>query len=192
MISTDNVSLSFGGQKLFEEVNIKFTPGNCYGLIGANGAGKSTFIKLLSGEQEAQAGTINITHGQRLSILKQDHYAYDEHTVLHTVMMGNDKLYRIMKEKDEIYAKEDFSDEDGIKASELEAEFSEMNGWEAESEGATLLAGVGLGAKYGDKLMKDLTGPEKVKVLLVQALFGEPDILLLDEPTNLILKPSPG
>lgn len=184
MISTQDISITFGGRKLFEDVNIKFTPGNCYGLIGANGAGKSTFIKVLSGEIEPQAGQVFITPGERLSILKQDHYAYDEHEVLSTVMMGNQRLYQIMQEKDAIYAKEDFSDEDGVKASELEAEFAEMNGWEAESEAGILLAGLGIGTDYHHKKIKDLTGPEKVKVLLAQALFDSPDILLLDEPTN--------
>ena len=184
MISTDNVGLSFGGRKLFDEVNIKFTPGNCYGLIGANGAGKSTFIKILSGEIEPNTGNVNITPGERLSILKQDHFAYDEFPVLQTVLMGNDRLFKIMKEKDEIYAKEDFSDEDGIRASELEADFAEMNGWEAESDAGIMLAGLGIGTEFHAKMMKDLTGPEKVKVLLAQALFGQPDILLLDEPTN--------
>jgi ATPase subunit of ABC transporter with duplicated ATPase domains len=184
MISANNIALSFGGRKLFDDVNIKFTPGNCYGLIGANGAGKSTFIKLLAGDLEAQHGSIDITPGQRLSVLKQDHFAFDEHTVLNTVIMGNDKLYKIMKEKDDIYMKPDFSDEDGIRASELEADFTEMNGWEAEAEAGQMLAGLGIGVKYNDKFMKDLTGAEKVKVLLAQALFGTPDILLLDEPTN--------
>jgi ATPase subunit of ABC transporter with duplicated ATPase domains len=184
MISTNNVSLSFGGQKLFDEVNIKFTPGNCYGLIGANGAGKSTFVKILSGDIEPQTGNVHITPGQRLSVLKQDHYAYDEETVLNTVLMGNERLYSIMKEKDAIYAKEDFTDEDGIRSAELEADFAEMNGWEAESEAGILLAGLGIEATKNDKLMKDLTGNEKVKVLLAQSLFNSPDILLLDEPTN--------
>ncbi len=184
MISASNVGLGFGGRKLFDEVNIKFTPGNCYGLIGANGAGKSTFIKILSGEIEPQSGSVNITAGQRLSILKQDHFAYDEYPVLKTVLMGNEKLFKIMEEKDAIYAKEDFSDEDGIKASELEADFAEMNGWEAESEAGILLAGLGIGADYYERSMKELTGGEKVKVLLAQALFGSPDVLLLDEPTN--------
>lgn len=184
MISTDNVSLAFGGRKLFNEVNIKFTPGNCYGLIGANGAGKSTFVKILSGDLEAQSGSVNITPGQRLSVLKQDHFAYDEFPVLQTVMMGNDVLSKIMAEKDAIYAKEDFSDEDGIRASELEADFAEMNGWEAESDAGIMLAGLKIGTEFHHKLMKDLSGPEKVKVLLAQALFGNPDILLLDEPTN--------
>ncbi len=184
MISASNVSLSFGGRKLFDDVNIKFTPGNCYGLIGANGAGKSTFIKILSGEIESQTGNISISSGQRLSILKQDHFAYDEFPVLQTVLMGNEKLFKVIKEKDAIYAKENFSDEDGMRASELEADFSEMNGWEAESEAGIMLAGLGLKVELNEKLMKDLSGGEKVKVLLAQALFGQPDILLLDEPTN--------
>lgn len=184
MIIANNVALSFGGKKLFEDVNIKFTPGNCYGLIGANGAGKSTFLKLLAGEIDPMSGSINLEPGKRLSTLKQDHFAYDEHQVLQTVMMGNERLFEVMREKDALYAKEDFSDEDGIRASELEAEFAEMNGWEAESEAATLLAGLGLGDGYLNKTMKDLTGSEKVKVLLAQALFGNPDVLLLDEPTN--------
>ena len=184
MINTSDVSLSFGGRKLFDEVNIKFTPGNCYGLIGANGAGKSTFIKILSGEIESGTGQVHITPGERLSVLKQDHYAFDELKVLQTVLMGNERLFKVMQEKDTIYAKDDFSDEDGMKASELEAEFSEMNGWEAESEAGILLAGLGIGVDLNEKQMKDLTGSEKVKVLLAQALFGQPDILLLDEPTN--------
>jgi ATPase subunit of ABC transporter with duplicated ATPase domains len=184
MISASDVSLSFGGRKLFDDVNIKFTPGNCYGLIGANGAGKSTFIKILSGEIESGTGQVHITPGERLSILKQDHFAFDEFKVLQTVLMGNERLFNIMQEKDLIYAKEDFSDEDGIKASELEADFSEMNGWEAESEAGILLAGLGINVDLNDKYMKDLTGSEKVKVLLAQSLFGQPDILLLDEPTN--------
>ncbi len=184
MISTDNVSLSFGGRKLFDEVNIKFIPGNCYGLIGANGAGKSTFVKILSGELEPQTGTVNMEPGQRLSVLKQDHFAFDEYPVLQTVIMGNERLFKVMQEKDAIYMKEDFSDEDGIRASELEADFAEMNGWEAESDAGIMLAGLGIGTEFHDKLMKDLTGSEKVKVLLAQALFGQPDVILLDEPTN--------
>lgn len=184
MISTNNISLRFGGQILFENVNIKFTPGNCYGLIGANGAGKSTFIKLLSGELDATSGSIDISKGDRLSILKQDHFQYDEQTVLNTVLLGNEKLYKLMHEKDAIYQKENFTDEDGLRAAEIEAEFAEMNGWEAESEATTILAGLGIGAEYAEKKMKELTGAEKVKVLLAQALFGDPDILLLDEPTN--------
>ncbi len=184
MISTNGVSLSFGGQKLFDDVNIKFNPGNCYGLIGANGAGKSTFMKILSGDIDPQTGTVNITPGDRLSVLKQDHFEYDEETVLNTIMMGNKKLYDIITEKNAIYAKEDFSDADGMRASELEAEFAEMNGWEAEAEVGVMLSGLGIPNEYETKLMKELTGAEKVKVLLAQALFGNPDILLLDEPTN--------
>ncbi len=184
MISTENIALAYGGKKLFEDVNIKFTPGNCYGLIGANGAGKSTFIKILSGEVEAQSGNVHITPGHRLSILKQDHFAYDDYAVLETVLMGNQRLFEVMKEKDAIYAKEDFSDEDGIRASELEAEFAEMNGWEAESEAAILLDGLGIKTDQHQVMMKDLKSEEKVKVLLAQALFGNPDVLLLDEPTN--------
>ena len=169
---------------LFEDVNIKFTEGNCYGLIGANGAGKSTFLKILSGQLEPTNGEVIITPGQRLSFLQQDHFKYDEYPVLDTVMLGNARLYEIMKEKEAIYAKEDFTDEDGIKASELEAEFATMNGWEAESDAATLLNGLGIGTELHYEMMKNLNGPEKVKVLLAQALFGNPDILLLDEPTN--------
>ncbi|MFQ9514875.1 MAG: ABC-F family ATP-binding cassette domain-containing protein [Eubacterium sp.] len=184
MISTSNVSLRFGKKALFEEVNIKFVPGHCYGLIGANGAGKSTFLKILTGEIEPTSGEVIITPGERLSFLKQDHFQYDEFTVLDTVIMGNQRLYEIMKEKDAIYMKEDFSDEDGIRASELEAEFAEMNGWEAESDAATLLNGLGVDTEFHYNLMKDLNGSLKVKVLLAQALFGNPDILLLDEPTN--------
>ena len=184
MISTSNVSLRFGKKALFEDVNIKFTPGNCYGLIGANGAGKSTFLKILTGELEPTSGEVIITPGERLSFLKQDHFQYDEYTVLDTVIMGNQRLYEIMKEKDAIYAKPDFSDEDGIRASELEGEFAEMNGWEAESDAATLLNGLGVDTEHHYSTMKDLNGNLKVKVLLAQALFGNPDILLLDEPTN--------
>ena len=184
MISTSNVSLRFGKKALFEDVIIKFVPGHCYGLIGANGAGKSTFLKILTGEIEPTSGEVIITPGERLSFLKQDHFQYDECTVLDTVIMGNQRLYDIMKEKDAIYMKEDFSDEDGIRASELEGEFAEMNGWEAESDAATLLNGLGVDTEYHYNLMKDLNGSLKVKVLLAQALFGNPDILLLDEPTN--------
>ena len=184
MIITSNVSLRFGKKALFEDVNIKFVPGHCYGLIGANGAGKSTFLKILTGEIEPTSGEVIITPGERLSFLKQDHFQYDECTVLDTVIMGNQRLYDIMKEKDAIYMKEDFSDEDGIRASELEGEFAEMNGWEAESDAATLLNGLGVDTEYHYNLMKDLNGSLKVKVLLAQALFGNPDILLLDEPTN--------
>lgn len=184
MISTNNVSLRFGGKKLFEEVNVKFTPGNCYGLIGANGAGKSTFLKVLSKEIEPNTGEVIIPGNLRLSVLKQDHYAYEEVPVLKTVIMGNQKLFQVMEEKDALYAKPDFSDEDGVRASDLETEFAELNGWEAESEAAVMLAGLGIPDALHGKLMKELNGGEKVKVLLAQALFGKPDILLLDEPTN--------
>ncbi|WP_373999589.1 ABC-F family ATP-binding cassette domain-containing protein [Bdellovibrio bacteriovorus] len=184
MISTSNVSLRFGGKKLFEDVNVKFTPGNCYGLIGANGAGKSTFLKVLSKEVEPNTGEVHIAPDLRLSILKQDHYAYDEFPVLKTVLMGNERLYKIMEEKDALYANPDFSEADGVRASELETEFAELNGWEAESEAGVMLAGLGITDEYHGKLMKELNGGEKVKVLLAQALFGQPDILLLDEPTN--------
>ena len=184
MISANNVTLRIGKKALFEDVNIKFTEGNCYGLIGANGAGKSTFLKILSGQLETTNGDINITPGQRLSVLEQDHFKYDSFPVLDTVIMGNQRLYDIMKEKEAIYMKEDFTDEDGIRASELEGEFAEMNGWEAESDAATLLNGLGIAPELHYTLMKDLNGSEKVKVLLAKALFGNPDILLLDEPTN--------
>ncbi len=184
MISTSNVTLRIGKKALFEEVNIKFTEGNCYGLIGANGAGKSTFLKILSGQLEPTSGDVIITPGQRLSFLQQDHFKYDAFTVLDTVIMGNKRLYDIMKEKDAIYAKEDFTDEDGIRASELEGEFADMNGWEAESDAAMLLNGLGIETEFHYSLMADLNGNDKVKVLLAQALFGNPDILLLDEPTN--------
>ena len=184
MIQANNVTLRLGKRALFEDVNIKFTEGNCYGLIGANGAGKSTFLKILSGELEPSKGDVSITPGQRLSVLKQDHYQYDDFIVLDTFMMGNQRLYEIMKEKEAIYAKEDFTDEDGIRASELEAEFADMNGWEAESDAATLLNGLGISNDFHYMMMKDLNGSQKVKVLLAQALFGNPDILLLDEPTN--------
>lgn len=184
MISAHNVTLRIGKKALFEDVNIKFTEGNCYGLIGANGAGKSTFLKILSGELETTVGDIVITPGQRLSFLKQDHFKYDEFQVLDTVIMGNTRLYEIMKEKDAIYMKEDFTDEDGIKAADLEGEFAAMNGWEAESDAANLLNGLGIETDLHYKYMRELNGAEKVKVLLAQALFGNPDILLLDEPTN--------
>ena len=184
MISANNITLRVGKKALFEDVNIKFTEGNCYGLIGANGAGKSTFLKLLSGQLEPTNGDVVITPGQRLSFLQQDHFKYDAYTVLDTVIMGNKRLYEIMKEKDAIYAKADFTDEDGIRASELEGEFAEMNGWEAESDAATLLNGLGIETDLHYSQMADLTGSQKVKVLLAQALFGNPDILLLDEPTN--------
>ncbi len=184
MISANNVTLRIGKKALFEDVNIKFTEGNCYGLIGANGAGKSTFLKILSGKLETTSGDVVITPGQRLSVLEQDHFKYDDCVVMDTVIMGNKRLYEIMKEKDAIYAKEDFSDEDGIRASELEAEFAEMDGWEAESNAAMLLNGLGIDTEFHYATMGDLESPIKVKVLLAKALFGNPDILLLDEPTN--------
>ena len=184
MIQASNVTLRFGKKALFEDVNVKFVPGHCYGLIGANGAGKSTFLRILTGELEPTKGEVIITPGERLSFLKQNHFQYDDRTVLDTVMLGNARLFEIMKEKDALYAKPDFSEEDGIRASELEADFAAMNGWEAESDAATLLNGLGIETELHYKLMKDLNGSEKVKVLLAQALFGNPDILLLDEPTN--------
>ena len=184
MICANNVTLRIGKKALFEDVNIKFTPGNCYGLIGANGAGKSTFLKILSGQLEPSKGDVTMSPGERLSFLEQDHFKYDGYTVLDTVIMGNERLYEIMKEKDAIYAKEDFSEEDGIRASELEGEFAEMNGWEAESDAATLLNGLGIETDLHYKMMSELNGSQKVKVLLAKALFGNPDILLLDEPTN--------
>ena len=184
MISTSNISLNFGSRKLFDGVNIKFTPGNCYGLIGANGAGKSTFVKILSGDVEPSSGSVDLSPGERLSVLKQDHYAYDDYSVIEAVIMGNEVLYNVMKEKDAIYLKDPFTDEDGIRASELEAKFAELNGWEAESEAGILLSGLGIDNTYLDKKMSELNGSEKVKVLLAQALFGQPDVLLLDEPTN--------
>ncbi len=184
MIQANNVTLRIGKKALFEDVNIKFTEGNCYGLIGANGAGKSTFLKILSGALETTSGDVTITPGQRLSVLEQDHFKYDAYSVMDVVIMGNERLYQIMKEKDTIYAKEDFSDEDGIRASELEAEFAEMDGWEAESNAAMLLNGLGIDPSLHYAIMKDLNGNDKVKVLLAKALFGNPDILLLDEPTN--------
>ena len=184
MIAASNVTLRVGKKALFEDVNIKFTEGNCYGLIGANGAGKSTFLKILSGQLEPTNGDVVITPGQRLSFLEQDHFKYDAYSVLDTVIMGNARLYEIMKEKEQIYAKEEFTDEDGIRASELEGEFAEMNGWEAESDAEQLLNGLGIGTEYHYAQMGELDGPLKVKVLLAKALFGNPDILLLDEPTN--------
>ena len=184
MISTSNVTLRVGKKALFEDVNIKFTEGNCYGLIGANGAGKSTFLRILSGQLEPTSGEVIITPGQRLSFLQQDHFKYDQYSVMDTVIMGNARLYEIMKEKEAIYMKEDFSDEDGIRASELEGEFADMNGWEAESDAATLLNGLGVDTELHYNQMADMPGNLKVKVLLAQALFGNPDILLLDEPTN--------
>lgn len=184
LITVTNLSLSFNGTPLFKDVDLKFTEGNCYGVIGANGAGKSTFLKILSGELESTTGEVVIKKDTRMSVLKQDHFAYDEYTVLDTVIMGNQKLYNIMKEKDEIYLKPDFSDEDGIRASELEAEFAELNGWEAESDASKLIQGLGLEESLLYSQMSSLTGSEKVKILLAQALFGRPDIILLDEPTN--------
>ena len=184
MISANNVTLRIGKRALFEDVNIKFTEGNCYGLIGANGAGKSTFLKILSGVIEPSKGDIAITPGQRLSVLEQDHYKYDDYQVLDTVILGNKRLYEIMKEKDAIYAKEDITDEDGVRASELEGEFADLNGWEAESDAATLLNGLGIDTDLHYAYMRELDGGQKVKVLLAKALFGNPDILLLDEPTN--------
>ncbi|MDD9312237.1 ATP-binding cassette domain-containing protein [Cytobacillus firmus] len=184
MITVSNVGLRYGDRKLFEDVNIKFTPGNCYGLIGANGAGKSTFLKILSGEIEAQSGSVHLGPGERLAVLKQNHFEYEEFEVLKVVIMGHARLYEVMQEKDAIYMKADFTDEDGMKAAELEGEFAELNGWEAESEAAILLKGLGIGEELYDKKMADLSGSEKVKVLLAQALFGKPDVLLLDEPTN--------
>lgn len=184
MITVSNVGLRYGDRKLFEDVNIKFTPGNCYGLIGANGAGKSTFLKILSGEIEAQSGSVHLGPGERLAVLKQNHFEYEEYEVLKVVIMGHARLYEVMQEKDAIYMKADFTDEDGMKAAELEGEFAELNGWEAESEAAILLKGLGIEEELHDKKMADLSGSEKVKVLLAQALFGKPDVLLLDEPTN--------
>ena len=184
MISANNVTYRVGKKALFEDVNIKFTEGHCYGLIGANGAGKSTFLKILSGQLETTKGDISMTPGQRLSFLEQDHFKYDEYPAMDVVIMGNQRLYDIMKEKDAIYAKEDFTDEDGLRASELEGEFAEMNGWEAESDAAMLLNGLGIDTEYHNAIMKNLGGNEKVKVLLAKALFGSPDVLLLDEPTN--------
>jgi len=184
MLLVNDVSLRFGERQLFKDVNIKFTEGNCYGVIGANGAGKSTFLKVISGEIEANSGYVEITKGQRLAMLQQDHFQYDNELVLDTVIMGHQRMYEIMKEKDAIYCKEDFTDEDGIKASELEGEFAELDGWEAESNAAMLLTGLGINKELHDQTVSSLTGSEKVKVLLAQALFGKPDILLLDEPTN--------
>lgn len=184
MIHTENVTLRFGSRALFEDVSIKFTQGNCYGLIGANGAGKSTFLKILSGEIEPNSGHVHVTPGERIAVLKQDHYAYDNYPVLETVMMGHEKLYNIMKEKEAIYAKENFTDEDGMRAAELEGEFAELNGWDAEPEAGELLIGLGIPRELHDVNMKELEGNQKVRVLLAQALFGNPNNLLLDEPTN--------
>ena len=184
MIQVNNVTLRFGKRTLFEDVNLKFTNGNCYGLIGANGSGKSTFLKLLSGELETTTGEITISKGERISILKQDHYEYDEKRVMDVVLMGNPKLYSIMEEKDKMYAQTEFTEEDGMKLANLEAEFMELDGWNAESDAETLLNDLGIEAEKHYLLMKDLEAKDKVKVLLAQALFGNPDILLLDEPTN--------
>ncbi len=184
MITVNNLSLVFSDKKLFEDVNLKFTPGNCYGIIGANGAGKSTFLRILSGEIEPTTGDVSIDKESRMSVLKQDHFQYDDNEVLETVIMGNPRLYEIMKEKDEIYAKPDFSDEDGIKAAELEAEFADLNGWEADSDASSLLQGLGIGTELHYKKVSELSGAQKVKVLLAQALFGNPGILILDEPAN--------
>jgi ATPase subunit of ABC transporter with duplicated ATPase domains len=184
MITVSNVGLRYGDRKLFEDVNIKFTPGNCYGLIGANGAGKSTFLKILSGDLEPQSGSVQLGPGERLAVLKQNHFEYEDEEVLKVVIMGHARLYEVMQEKDAIYMKADFTDEDGMKAAELEGEFAELNGWEAESEASILLKGLGIDETLHSKKMADITGGEKVKVLLAQALFGKPDVLLLDEPTN--------
>ena len=184
MISTSNVSLSYGKRTLFEDVTIKFVPGNCYGLIGANGAGKSTFLKILSGEIDPRTGKVEIPAGQRMAVLRQNHFEFDEYPVIQTVIMGHKRLYDIMQEKDAIYAKPDFNEEDGIRASELEGEFADLEGWNAENDAATLLSGLGISEDLHYALVKDLSGSEKVRVLLAQALFGNPDILLLDEPTN--------
>jgi ATPase subunit of ABC transporter with duplicated ATPase domains len=184
MIAAADISLSYGQRSLFKNVNIKFTPGNCYGVIGANGSGKSTFLNILSGELESDSGEVIVSSGERIAVLKQDHFAFEEHSVIHTVIMGYEKLYNTMVEKDALYEKEDFTEEDGMRASELEAEFAELNGWEAEPEAAVLLNGLGISEDLHDKKMKELEGVQKVRVLLAQALFGSPDILLLDEPTN--------
>ncbi len=184
MISAHNVALAYGKRVIFKDVNIKFVPGNCYGLIGANGAGKSTFLKILAGESEADKGEVSVGPGERIAMLRQDHFAFDNHTVIDTVMMGHERLFKVKAEREAIYAKEEFTDEDGVRSGELEAEFAEMNGYEAESEAAVLLNGLGIPEELRHKLMKDLEGGEKVRVLLAQALFGNPDILLLDEPTN--------
>ena len=184
MLSVSNLSLRYGKRVLFEDVNIRFTEGNCYGIIGANGAGKSTFLKILSGEIDPTTGKVEIGKDQRMSVLKQNHYEYDENTVLETVMLGNGKLFEIMKAKDEIYAKDPFTEEDGIRAGELEGLFAEMDGWNAESDAATLLSNLGIKEEFHNRKVKELDGNQKVRVLLAQAIFGNPDILLLDEPTN--------
>ncbi|MCI8546057.1 MAG: ATP-binding cassette domain-containing protein, partial [Clostridia bacterium] len=184
MLNTIGVTVRFGKRVLFEDVNIKFAKGNCYGIIGANGAGKSTFLKVLSGELEPSKGEVTLDKGERLSVLKQDHFAYEDFRVLDTVIMGNHELYKIMKDKDELYSKPDFSEEDGMKAAKLEERFAELDGWNAESDAATLLNELGIETSLHDKLMKEIDAKDKVKVLLAQALFGNPDVLLLDEPTN--------
>ena len=184
MITVSDVSVKFSDKPLFKDVNLKFTPGNCYGIIGANGAGKSTFLKVLSGDLEHDSGTISMTPGERMAVLKQDHFAYDEYSVKDTVMMGYPKLYEVAKAREAIYEKEDFSEEDGIKASELEGEFSELGGWESENQIEQMLSGLGLEEEYHDRMMSELDESQKVRVLLAQAIFGNPDILLLDEPTN--------
>ncbi len=184
MIAANNISLQFGKRVLFDEVNLKFTAGNCYGVIGANGAGKSTFLKILAGDIDPTRGNISIDTGKRMAVLRQNHYEFDEVTVLDTVIMGHKKLWNIMQEKDAIYAKPDFSDADGVRASELEAEFAEMDGWNAQSDAAALLSGLGIAEEEHYKLVKELAGNQKVRVLLAQAIYGNPDILILDEPTN--------
>ena len=184
MITASNIGLSYGTQVLFKEVNIKFNPGNCYGIIGANGAGKSTFLKILSGEIESDTGDIIITPGERMAVLRQDHFAFNDYSVLETVIMGYEQLYAIMKERDLIYAKEDFTEEDGLRAAELEGDFADMGGWEAEAQAAQMLDGLGIATELQEKKMRDVEDNIKVRVLLAQALFGNPDILLLDEPTN--------
>lgn len=184
MIATSNLSMRFSGRKLFEDVNVKFTPGNCYGLIGANGAGKSTFVKILSGDLDPTEGEVIFDKNKRMAVLKQDHFAHEDESVINVVLMGHTKLWKIIEERNEIYAKSEFSDEDGMRAAELEGEFAELNGWEAETEAEMLLTGLGITADLHYKLMRELSEPDKVKVLLAQALFGNPDVLLLDEPTN--------
>ena len=184
MLQVNGVSLQFGGRKLFEDVNVKFTKGNCYGIIGANGAGKSTFLKILSGELEPQKGEVTLDKNERMSVLKQDQHAYDDETVIRTVMLGHKRLVDIMDEKDALYAKEDFSDEDGVRAADLENEFAELGGWDAESDAEKLLSALNIPAEHYEMKMGDLDGKEKVKILLAQALFGNPDVLLLDEPTH--------
>ena len=184
MITVSNLAIQFGKRFLFQDVNLKFTPGNCYGIIGANGAGKSTFLKLISKDLDSTRGTVSLGPGERLSVLKQDHFEFDEFTVLDTVLKGHEVLWNIMQEKNALYAKPDFNDEDGLKAAELENKFAEMEGWNAESDAASLLSGLGIKENLHYKLMKELSGKEKVRVLLAQALFGKPDNLLLDEPTN--------